>query len=74
MYQDQKSSNYGVTWSNVGNERIENEVLGEMKSNFPSLMPAAVFLEVNGIDLGQSDSRYISGNTEHGYQVRCVKE
>ena len=74
VYQDQKSSNYGVTWSNVGNERIENEVLGEMKSNFPSLMPAAVFLEVNGIDLGQSDSRYISGNTEHGYQVRCVKE
>ena len=71
-YQDEKSTNYGVTWSNVGAARYDNYQYGKKSSGF-ELYIATIFLEARKRTLSGTNSKHVS-LTDYGYQVRCIKE
>ena len=69
-YQDQKSTNYGVSYSNVGNPYYSDYQDGTKTSGF-TLYIGTIYNEARKADLNRSTSKHDS-NTSYGYPVRCV--
>ena len=73
VYQDQKSTNYGVSWSNVGDPYQSEPTYGTKTSGFGADIILQVLNEARKREVSGSNS-WINPQSNYGYQIRCIQD
>ena len=71
-YQNEKSSNYGVTWSPDGDPYYGDYQYDTKTSGFTAYV-GYIYARARGTDLGGTNSKH-EKQADHGQQIRCIKE